>query len=287
MAVPVAVLDVPVRARTGRVTMVFGRVGAIVAVGAFVVVTVVAVLAPMLAPYKAAQIAGDPSLPPGSAGHLLGTDDNGRDLLSRTLFGIQTSWLSALAIVALGLFIGGLVGLVAGAAGGRVEAVLMRITDGFLALPAPVLAVAIVAALGPGLLHTLIAVSIVWWPYYTRIVRGEVVALAARPHVEAAKLAGAGPISLVTRHLLPGVIPSSVVAASQDVGNVILTLAALSFLGLGAPAPAAELGADTARNMSALLGNWWIPVVPGVAVGLLSLVATVSGDGINTFLRRR
>lgn len=287
MAVPAAVLDVPVRARTGRATMVFGRVGAIVAVGAFVVVTVVAVLAPMLAPYKAAQIAGDPSLPPGSAGHLLGTDDNGRDLLSRTLFGIQTSWLSALAIVALGLFIGGLVGLVAGAAGGRVEAVLMRITDGFLALPAPVLAVAIVAALGPGLLHTLIAVSIVWWPYYTRIVRGEVVALAARPHVEAAKLAGAGPISLVTRHLLPGVIPSSVVAASQDVGNVILTLAALSFLGLGAPAPAAELGADTARNMSALLGNWWIPVVPGVAVGLLSLVATVSGDGINTFLRRR
>lgn len=287
MAVPAAVLDVPVRARTGRATMVFGRTGAIVAVGAFVVVTAVAVLAPMLAPYKAAQIAGDPALPPGSAGHLLGTDDNGRDLLSRTLFGIQTSWLSALAIVALGLFIGGLVGLVAGAAGGRVEAILMRITDGFLALPAPVLAVAIVAALGPGLLHTLIAVSIVWWPYYTRIVRGEVVALAARPHVEAAKLAGAGPISLVTRHLLPGVIPSSVVAASQDVGNVILTLAALSFLGLGAPAPAAELGADTARNMSALLGNWWIPVVPGVAVGLLSLVATVSGDGINTFLRRR
>jgi peptide/nickel transport system permease protein len=287
MAVPAAVLDVPVRARTGRATMVFGRAGAIVAVGAFVVVTAVAVLAPMLAPYKAAQIAGDPALPPGSAGHLLGTDDNGRDLLSRTLFGIQTSWLSALAIVALGLFIGGLVGLVAGAAGGRVEAILMRITDGFLALPAPVLAVAIVAALGPGLLHTLIAVSIVWWPYYTRIVRGEVVALAARPHVEAAKLAGAGPISLVTRHLLPGVIPSSVVAASQDVGNVILTLAALSFLGLGAPAPAAELGADTARNMSALLGNWWIPVVPGVAVGLLSLVATVSGDGINTFLRRR
>jgi len=287
MAVPAAVMEVPVRARTGRAAQVFGRAGAIVAVGAFVVVTAVAVLAPMLAPYKAAQIAGDPALPPGSAGHLLGTDDNGRDLLSRTLFGIQTSWLSALAIVALGLIIGGLVGLVAGAAGGRVEAVLMRITDGFLALPAPVLAVAIVAALGPGLLHTLIAVSIVWWPYYTRIVRGEVVALAARPHVEAAKLAGAGPISLVTRHLLPGVIPSSVVAASQDVGNVILTLAALSFLGLGAPAPAAELGADTARNMSALLGNWWIPVVPGVAVGLLSLVATVSGDGINTFLRRR
>lgn len=287
MAVAAVVLDTPARARTGRAITTLSRAGAVVAVGAFVVVTVIAVLASALAPYTAAEIAGEPMLPPGSAGHLLGTDDNGRDLLSRMLFGIQTSWLCALAIVALGLVIGGLVGLVAGASGGRVEAVLMRITDGFLALPAPVLAVAIVAALGPGLFHTLIAVSIVWWPYYTRIVRGEVVALAARPHVEAAKLAGAGPVSLVTRHLLPGVVPSSVVAASQDVGNVILTLAALSFLGLGAPAPAAELGADTARNMSALLNNWWIPVVPGVAVGLLSLVATVSGDGINTFISRR
>lgn len=287
MAVAAAVLDVPARNRSGRASALLSRTGATVAVGAFVLVTAIAVLAPVLAPYTAAEIAGEPLLPPGTAGHLLGTDDNGRDLLSRTLFGIQTSWLCALAIVVIGLTFGGLVGLVAGAAGGRVESVLMRITDGFLALPAPVLAVAIVAALGPGLLHTLIAVSIVWWPYYTRIVRGEVVAMAARPHVEAAKLAGAGPISLVLRHLLPGIVPSSVVAASQDVGNVILTLAALSFLGLGAPAPAAELGADTARNMSALLSTWWIPVVPGVAVGLLSLVATVSGDGINTFLRRR
>ncbi|MDF2581372.1 MAG: ABC-type dipeptide/oligopeptide/nickel transport system, permease component [Mycobacterium sp.] len=287
MVVAEAVLDAPVRTRTGRVLGSLNKAGAITAIGAFVLITAVALFASVLAPHPAGAIAGDPGLPPGSAGHVFGTDDNGRDLLSRALFGIQTSWLSALAIVALGLFVGGLIGLIAGASGGRVDTILMRITDGFLALPAPLLAVAIVAALGPSLLHTLIAVSIVWWPYYTRIVRGEVAALAARPHVEAARLAGAGPVSLVIRHLLPGVIPSSVVAASQDVGNVILTLAALSFLGLGAPAPAAELGADTARNMSALLNNWWIPVVPGVTVGLLSLVATVSGDGINTFVRRR
>lgn len=287
MVVAEAVLDAPVRTRTGRVLGSLNKAGAITAIGAFVLITAVALFASVLAPYPAGAIAGDPGLPPGSAWHVFGTDDNGRDLLSRALFGIQTSWLSALAIVALGLFVGGLIGLIAGASGGRVDTILMRITDGFLALPAPLLAVAIVAALGPSLLHTLIAVSIVWWPYYTRIVRGEVAALAARPHVEAARLAGAGPVSLVIRHLLPGVIPSSVVAASQDVGNVILTLAALSFLGLGAPAPAAELGADTARNMSALLNNWWIPVVPGVTVGLLSLVATVSGDGINTFVRRR
>ncbi|MEX7471403.1 ABC transporter permease [Mycobacterium adipatum] len=287
MVVSEAVLAAPVRTRTGRVLGSLNKAGAVTAIGAFVLITAVALFASVFAPYPAGAIAGDPGLPPGSPGHIFGTDDNGRDLLSRALFGVQTSWLSALAIVALGLLVGGLIGLIAGASGGRIDTVLMRITDGFLALPAPLLAVAIVAALGPSLLHTLIAVSIVWWPYYTRIVRGEVAALAARPHVEAARLAGAGPVSLVLRHLLPGVIPSSVVAASQDVGNVILTLAALSFLGLGAPAPAAELGADTARNMSALLNNWWIPVVPGVTVGLLSLVATVSGDGINTFVRRR
>lgn len=287
MVLAEALPEATVRTRTGRVLGSLNRVGAITAIGSFILVTAVALFASVLAPYPADAIAGAPGLPPGSPGHLLGTDDNGRDLLSRALFGIQTSWLSALAIVALGLMVGGLIGLVAGASGGRIDSILMRITDGFLALPAPLLAVAIVAALGPSLLHTLIAVSIVWWPYYTRIVRGEVAALAARPHVEAARLAGAGPVSVVIRHLLPGVIPSSVVAASQDVGYVILTLASLSFLGLGAPAPAAELGADTARNMSALLNNWWIPVVPGVAVGLLSLVAMVSGDGINTFFRRR
>lgn len=287
MVLAEALPEATVRTRTGRVLGSLNRVGAITAIGSFILVTAVALFASVLAPYPADAIAGAPGLPPGSPGHLLGTDDNGRDLLSRALFGIQTSWLSALAIVALGLLVGGLIGLVAGASGGRIDSILMRITDGFLALPAPLLAVAIVAALGPSLLHTLIAVSIVWWPYYTRIVRGEVAALAARPHVEAARLAGAGPVSVVIRHLLPGVIPSSVVAASQDVGYVILTLASLSFLGLGAPAPAAELGADTARNMSALLNNWWIPVVPGVAVGLLSLVAMVSGDGINTFFRRR
>jgi len=287
MVVADAVLDMPPKARTGRKARSLGLLGSRLAVGAFILVTVVVVLAPVLAPYGAADIAGAPALPPGTAGHWLGTDDAGRDLLSRALYGARTSWLCALAIVALGALIGGLVGVIAGERGGVVDTVLMRTTDAFLALPAPVLAVAVVAALGAGLTHTLIAVSIVWWPYYARIVRGEVRALAARPHVEAARLAGAGRFSITVRHLLPGVIPSTIVAASQDVGNVVLTLAALSFLGLGAAAPAAELGGDTARNLSYLLQYWWIPVVPGIAVGLLSLIATASGDGVNTLFRRR
>ena len=203
-------------------------------VGLLVLVTLVAVFARQLAPYNPIQPVGPLNLPPLSPGHLLGTDGIGRDLLSRTLIGIQVSWLSALVVVASGLLIGGTIGLIAGATGGWVDAILlMRVTDLFLALPGALVAIAIVAALGSGLVNTLIGVAIVWWPYYARIVRGETKALAARPHVEAARLAEVGRPRILTRHLLPGVVPTAVVTASLDIGNVVLLLAALSFLGLG------------------------------------------------------
>ena len=188
-------------------------------------------------------------------------------------------------VVAVGLLIGGLVGLIAGAAGGWIDTLLMRITDGFLSLPAPVLAIAVVAALGPGFVHTLIAVSIVWWPFYARMVRGEIARLAARPHVEAARLAGVGPIRIAVRHLLPGAVPNALVAASLDIGTLILTLAALSFLGLGQSAPAPELGADTARNLSYFLQQWWIPVMPGLGVLVLALVGNIAGDCLRNLMK--
>jgi peptide/nickel transport system permease protein len=254
-------------------------------VGLLVGVTLVAVFARLLAPYNPIQPVGAINLPPLSPGHLLGTDGIGRDLLSRTLFGIQVSWLSALVVVASGLLIGGTIGLIAGATGGWVDSVLlMRITDLFLALPGALVAIAIVAALGSGLLNTLIGVALVWWPYYARIVRGEVKALAARPHVEAAKLAKVGRTRILTRHLMPGVVPTAVVTASLDVGNVVLLLAALSFLGLGQRAPAPELGADTARTLSQLLSQWWVPGVPGLAVLLLTLIANLGGDAIRSLI---
>jgi peptide/nickel transport system permease protein len=256
-------------------------------VGLLVVLTLVALLAQLLAPFDPVQPVGALNLPPFSPGHLLGTDQIGRDLLSRTLLGVQASWFSALAVVASGLLIGGAVGLIAGAAGGWVDALLMRVTDLFLALPGALVAIAIVAALGPGLTNTLLGVAIVWWPYYARIIRGEAVALAARPHMEAARLAGAGRLRLVTRHLLPGVVPTAVVTASLDIGNVVLLLAGLSFLGLGQPAPAPELGADTARALSQLLSQWWVPGVPGLTVLVLSLVANVGGDGVRNLLQGR
>lgn len=254
-------------------------------VGLLVVVTLVALFAKALAPYDPIQPVGALNLPPLSPGHLLGTDGIGRDLLSRTLIGIQVSWLSALVVVASGLLIGGTVGLVAGATGGWVDSlVLMRITDLFLALPGALVAIAIVAALGSGLTNTLVGVALVWWPYYARIVRGEVKALAARPHVEAARLAKTGRLRILTRHLLPGVVPTAVITASLDIGNVVLLLAALSFLGLGQRAPAPELGADTARTLSQLLSQWWVPGIPGLAVLLLTLIANLGGDAIRSLI---
>lgn len=250
-----------------------------------IVVTLLVIAVPLLAPHDPLTPVGIPLQAPGKNGFLLGTDSVGRDILSRVLYGARSSWFAALAVVALGLLIGGLVGLIAGATGGWVDTTLMRITDGFLSLPAPVLAIAVVAALGPGFLHTLIAVSIVWWPFYARLVRGEVVRLAARPHVEAAKLAGVSRFRLAGRHLLPGALPNSLVAASLDIGTLILTLAALSFLGLGQAAPAPELGADSARNLSYFLQQWWIPVMPGLGVLVLALVANVAGDCLRNLMK--
>jgi peptide/nickel transport system permease protein len=183
--------------------------------------------------------------------------------------------------------VGGLIGLVAGVLGGWVDDVLMRFTDLFLALPGPVLAIAIVAALGPSFFHTLLGVAIVWWPFYARIVRGEVRALASRPHVESARLAGAGVVRRALKHLLPGAVPAVVVTASLDVGNLVVTLASLSFLGLGAPAPAPELGAMAARGLQYLLQEWWVPVMPALAVFLLALVSNLAGDGFRDLLGDR
>jgi peptide/nickel transport system permease protein len=252
-----------------------------------VVVTLVALLAPLLAPDDPLQPMGIPFQQPGSGGYLLGSDTIGRDVLSRVLYGVRASWFAALAVVLIGLLFGGVIGLISGAVGGWVDNLLMRLTDGFLSLPAPVLAIAVVAALGPGFVHTLIAVSIVWWPFYARIVRGEVRMLAARPHIEAAKLAGVGRFRLALRHLLPGALPAAVVTASLDIGNLILTLAGLSFLGLGQSAPAPELGADSARNLTYLLQYWWVPVMPGLAVMVLALIGNVAGDSVRNLIDGR
>ena len=251
------------------------------------IVTALVLLAPLLAPHSPYTVAGPAFTPPGHGGFLLGSDSVGRDELSRVLYGMRASWLSALAVIASGLVIGVTIGTVAAVTGGWVDSLLMRFTDLFLSLPGPVLAIAVVAALGPSLLHTLIGVAIVWWPFYARIVRGEIRSLSARPHLEAAKMSGIGVMRRTLRHLLPGTFPALVVTASLDIGNLVLTLAGLSFLGLGSPAPSPELGAMSARNLTFLLQDYWTAVMPGIGILILALVGNISGDGLRGLMKDR
>jgi peptide/nickel transport system permease protein len=252
-----------------------------------IVTLVMVVLPPLLATHSALDITTAGPFHHPSVRYPFGTDDIGRDVFSRVLYGARTSWLSALGVIVVGASFGGLVGALAGAFGGIIDTILMRLTDLFLALPAPVLAIAVIASVGPSLFHTLLALSIVWWPWYARIVRGEVRALAARPHAEAARLAGVGRARLVLRHLLPGALAPVIVAMSLDVGNLILALAALSFIGLGAPPPAAELGAMSSQGLEYLFGYAWVPLAPAIGVAGLALIANLLGEKANRSLDER
>jgi peptide/nickel transport system permease protein len=281
--------SVTMRTRRSRGLAGWIRLGHLERFGLLVLVltTVVALAAPLLATHSPTEpLAIGPFAHPGHGG-LVGTDDLSRDVLSRVLYGVRASWLSALVVITSGVIIGGIIGLIAGTIGGLVDGTLMRFTDLFLALPGPILAIAVIAALGPSLPHTLLAVGIVWWPWYARMVRAEVRAQAVRPHVDAARLAGAGRLRVAFRHLLPGAIPALLVTASLDVGNLVLTLAGLSFIGLGSPPPAPELGAMAARGMPYLLGHPWIPLAPAVAVFLLAFAANLAGDGVRDLLEHQ
>lgn len=261
-------------------------IGAYVAFGAVGLIVAVTLFSHQLAPYNPnLPVASTLAHPDGS--YLLGTDEVGRDIFSRVLIGMSSSWWGAMIVIASGVLGGGLVGLIAGACGGVVDAVLMRITDLFLALPGAVLAVTVVAAIGPSYAHTLFAISIVWWPLYARIVRGEVTRLRASPHIEAARVAGTSRRRVATRHLLPGAVPPTIVAATLDVGALILTVASLSFLGLGAPAPAPELGSMSQHGLTYLFAAWWLPVLPAAAVALLVIVANFAGDALRDRIRDR
>lgn len=261
-----------------------GLAGALIPVG---LITLLALAAPLLATHSSAAVTSAGPLRAPSLHYPFGTDEIGRDIFSRVLYGIRESWLGAVGVIVVGAAFGGLVGALAGSIGGVVDTVLMRLTDLFLALPAPVLAIAVIASIGPSLLHTLLALSIVWWPWYARIVRGEVRALASRPHADAARLAGVGRVRLLLRHLVPGALAPVIVTMSLDVGNLILALAGLSFIGLGAPPPSPELGAMSAQGLEYLFGHPWVPIAPAAAVALLALVANLLGDNANSQLDQR
>lgn len=255
-----------------------------IGIGLIAVLVLAAITAPLIASNPTVSV-GQPFASP-SVHHLLGTDDIGEDLFSRVIFGLRASLVAAAIVIAFGVAVGGLVGLVAGTLGGWVDALLMRVTDVFLTLPGPILAIAIVAAMGPSRKHTVIAVAVVWWPWYSRLVRNEVRMLIVRPHIDAARLAGTTTSRIMARHVLPGTLPPVVVAASLDVQILVLTLAGLSFLGLGSPPPAPELGAMAARGSDYLIGHPLVPLAPGFALFLVAFAANLAGDGVRDLMHR-
>lgn len=258
--------------------------------GALIVLALVvlAAFAPLIAPHD--PIAQDLSrrlLPPGTPGYLMGTDEFGRDILSRIIYGSRvTLYIVAMVAVTAPLF-GLLIGTVAGYAGGWVDQVLMRITDIFLAFPKLILALALVAVLGPGIENAVLAIALTSWPPYARMSRAETLTVRNADYIAAVRLQGAGPVRIIWGHVMPMCMSSVVIRVTLDMAGVILTAAGLGFLGLGVQPPLPEWGMMISSGRKFLTDFWWVATMPGLAIFVVSLGFNLLGDGLRDVLDPR
>lgn len=248
-----------------------------------IVVILIALLAPLIAPFPASAgsyVDFTNTLKAPSWPHVLGTDNAGRDLLTRIMFGYRISLVLVAVVLAVGVPIGVVIGLAAGYFGGWVETILMRITDVFLSVPALVMAMAITAVLTPNLINAMIAVSALWWTWHARLAHSIAVSLKQEEYIDAARLMGAGPLHIMFREMLPNALSAILVKVTLDAGFVILIGASLSFLGLGVQPPQADLGTMVAAGINDLPKAWWETVFPGLAIVLAVLGFNLLGDGL-------
>jgi peptide/nickel transport system permease protein len=248
-----------------------------------VILVLVAAIGPFLVPYpkdaSGAVHISDKLLPPSSA-HWFGTDHVGRDILSRLVIGARVSLLAGVTVIIMAVMIGTLLGAIAGYFGGWIEAVIMRVTDVFLTIPDLILAMAFAAALGPGLRNVMIAVSLVWWPGYCRLVRANVIALRDAQFAEAAASLGSSRSRVLFRHILPNAFPTVLVKASMDIGFAVLTTASLGFIGLGTQPPTPDWGQMVSEGRKYLRDAWWYSTFPGLAILLTVFATNLLGDGL-------
>jgi peptide/nickel transport system permease protein len=244
----------------------------------------VAALAPLLAPGSPYGQNLTSRLLPPSAEHWFGTDQLGRDIYTRVIHGAHLTLIIVVLVAILAAPAGLLVGTVAGYAGGLVDTVLMRITDVFLAFPRLVLALAFVAALGPGIENAVIAIALTSWPPYARVARAETLSLRSSDFIAAARLQGASPPRIVLRHIMPLCLSSVIIRVTLDMAGIILTAAGLGFLGLGAQPPLPEWGAMVAAGRDFILEQWWVATIPGIAIFIVSLGFNLLGDGLRVVL---
>ncbi|MGX5799966.1 nickel transporter permease [Bradyrhizobium sp. Arg314] len=280
------------QARLGRAYVTWRRFSAnrLAFVGLLIIIAllVVAAFADVLAPYS--PTIGDlknARLLPPSAAHWFGTDDLGRDIYSRIVYGSRWTLYVVILVAVIAAPIGLLVGTVAGYAGGWTDAILMRVTDIFLAFPKLVLALAFVAALGPGIENAVLAIAITSWPPYARIARAETLTVRNSDYIKAVQLMGASPFRIVLRHIMPLCISSLIVRVTLDMAGIILTAAGLGFLGLGAQPPLPEWGAMIASGRRFILDQWWVAAAPGAAILIVSLGFNLLGDGLRDALDPR
>lgn len=252
-----------------------------------VLVLLLAVFGPLIAPQNPDQINLFAVLQPPSVHHWFGTDNLGRDLFSRVLVGTRISVEVGVIILSLSVVFGTALGIVSGLAGGLADEIVMRVTDLFLAFPGFILAAAIAATLGPSLQHTVLALAVVFWPWYTRLIRGQVLALREREFILAARVARAGTIWIATRHVARNVLSILVVQVSLDFGYAILATSSLSFLGLGAQPPSPEWGAIIAEGRSYIQTAWWWSTFAGLALALTVLGFNLLGDGLRDWIDPR
>ncbi len=258
--------------------------------GLMIVVALVlmAIFAPALATYEptAQNLSGRPQ-PPGSPGHLLGTDEFGRDIWSRIVYGARITLYIVLLVTVTAPVFGLLVGTVAGYFGGLTDTVLMRLTDIFLAFPRLILALAFVAALGPGIENAVLAIALTAWPPYARVARAETLTVRASDYIAAVRLQGAGSGRIILGHVAPMCLPSVIIRVTLDMAGVILTAAGLGFLGLGAQPPASEWGLMISSGRKFLFDQWWVATMPGLAIFTVSLGFNLLGDGLRDVLDPR
>jgi peptide/nickel transport system permease protein len=240
----------------------------------------VALLGPAVAPYN--PNVGDilANLAPPSAAHLLGTDLYGRDVLTRIIYGTRIALGVSVAVVAVALLAGTLCGLVAGYFGGPVETVLMRTVDVVISFPSIVLVIAVLAVISPGLFTIFVAIAVVDWTAYARLIHGQVLSLREREYVEACRAVGMSSPRIIVRHILPNVASAALVYATLDITQVILAVSGLSFLGLGVQPPTPEWGTMINDGRSLIYQAWWISTFPGIAVMITTLAFSLLGDGL-------
>lgn len=260
---------------------------AMIGLSIVVLLLLVAAFAPLIAPFDPiAQTLENRLLPPSST-NWFGTDALGRDIFSRVVYGTRVTLVIVLLVVITVGPIGLLIGCAAGYLGGWVDTVLMRITDVFLAFPRLVLALAFVAALGPGLENAVIAIAFTAWPPYARVARAETLVIRNADYIAAIRLQGASQARIVWRHVVPMCMPSLIVRTTLDMAGIILTAAGLGFLGLGAQPPIPEWGAMISAGREQIFDQWWVATFPGVAICVVALGFNLLGDGLRDVMDAR